>query len=84
MLLSYVLPLSDRSGVNIKGVSATSQLDLDESEEGVQEINPNPNPNPSPSPNPYPNPNQVAHPSRRGAPPNTPAADTLPPDSASL
>ena len=38
MLLSYVLPLSDRSGVNIKGISATSQLDLDETEEGVQDM----------------------------------------------
>ena len=38
MLLSYVLPLSDRSGVNIKGISATSQLDVDETEDGVQDM----------------------------------------------
>lgn len=32
MLLAYVLPLSERSGVNLKGISATSELDVDEAE----------------------------------------------------
>ena len=37
MLLSYMLPLSDRSGVNIKGVSAVSELDVDETDDAMPE-----------------------------------------------